>query len=91
MLSIIPLYAITIHKSQGQTLNKIILNIGDKEFASGLTYTAISRATELENIIFQILFPNFIRFENIFKTNKLKKRLAEENRLKSLSASIIMN
>ena len=42
MLPIIPLYAITIDKSQGQTLNKIILNIGDKEFASGLTYTAIS-------------------------------------------------
>ena len=91
MLPLIPSYAITIHKSQGQTLNKIILNIGEKEFASGLTYTAISRATKLENIIFQMPFPNFVRFENIFKTNKFKKRLAEEDRLKSLSVSIIMN
>ena len=37
MIPLTPSYAITIHKSQGQTLNKIILNLGDKEFASGLT------------------------------------------------------
>ena len=52
MLPLIPSYAITIHKSQGQTLDKIILNLGVKEFASGLTYTAISCATKLENIAF---------------------------------------
>ena len=44
MIPLIPSYAITIHKSQGQTLDKIILNIGEKEYASGLTYTALSRA-----------------------------------------------
>ena len=44
MIPLIPSYAITIHKRQGQTLYKIILNIGEKEYASGLTYTALSRA-----------------------------------------------
>ena len=81
MLPLIPSYAITIHKSQGQTLNKIILNLGDKEFASGLTYTAIIRVTKLENIAFDYPFPNLKRFTNIFKTKKFRQRLSEEKRL----------
>ena len=52
MIPLIPSYAITIHKSQGQTLDKIIINLGHREFASGLTYTALSRTTKLQNIRF---------------------------------------
>ena len=59
----------------------IILNFGDKDFASGLTYTAISRVTKLENIAFDYPFPNLKRFTNIFKTKKFRQRLSEEKRL----------
>ncbi|EDN09817.1 predicted protein [Histoplasma mississippiense (nom. inval.)] len=36
-------YAITVHKSQGLSLDKAVLNIMKKDFTSGLTYVAVSR------------------------------------------------
>ena len=36
-------WAVTIHKSQGLTLDKAVINIGKKEFSSGLTFVACSR------------------------------------------------
>lgn len=29
-------WSLTIHKSQGMTLNNVILDIGDREFATGI-------------------------------------------------------
>jgi ATP-dependent DNA helicase PIF1 len=43
-------YAITIHKSQGMTLDAIEVDIGDKIFACGQAYTALSRVRNLKNI-----------------------------------------
>ena len=82
MIPLIPSYAITIHKSQGQTLEKIILNIGESEFAPGLTYTALSRAKELENIAFDPKLPSCNRITNIFNV-RFEIRLDEEKRLKN--------
>ena len=81
MLPLIPSYAISIHKSQGQTLDKIILNIGIKEFAPGLTYTALSRAKKLENIAFDP-FPQVNRIEDIKNKYMFGIRLIEERRLR---------
>ena len=40
-----------IHKYQGQTIwTKIVLTLGNKDMAHGLTYVAISRATRVSNI-----------------------------------------
>ena len=80
MLPLIPSYAITIHKSQGQTLDKIILNIGEKKYASGLTYTALSRAKKIENIAFDPL-PYINRIRKMFKGKRFNNRLEEEKRL----------
>ena len=44
-------WAITIHKSQGKTFPKIILDIGKGTFAHGQTYVALSRATSLEGLV----------------------------------------
>ena len=77
MIPLIPSYAISIHKSQGQTMDKIILDLGDGEFAPGLTYTALSRAKKLENIAFDP-FPSMLRIANI---RKYQARLDEEQRL----------
>ena len=41
-------------------MDKVIVNIGEKEFAVGLTYTAVTRTRRLEDIAFD-LFPNFYR------------------------------
>lgn len=43
-------WALTIHKSQGQTLESVIIDMGYGAFAFGQTYVALSRATNLDNL-----------------------------------------
>lgn len=44
-------WAVTIHKSQGKTFDKVIIDIGRGTFAHGQIYVALSRCTSLEGII----------------------------------------
>ena len=44
-------WAITIHKSQGQTLEKVIVDTGNGAFAHGQTYVALSRAKSLKGLV----------------------------------------
>lgn len=43
-------WAITIHKSQGLTMDALTLNLGGGAFAEGQTYVALSRARTIEGI-----------------------------------------
>ncbi len=43
-------WAITIHKSQGQTYQSVIIDLGRGAFAHGQTYVALSRCTNLETL-----------------------------------------
>lgn len=43
-------YAVSIHKSQGLTLDSVLIDLGDGAFASGMTYTALSRCRSLHGI-----------------------------------------
>jgi hypothetical protein len=44
-------WAVTIHKSQGKTYEKVVIDIGRGTFAHGQTYVALSRCTSLDGII----------------------------------------
>ena len=48
------------------TLDKIIINLGDKEFANGLTYTAVTRVRRAADMSFSP-YPNFIRYQFALK------------------------
>lgn len=43
-------YALSIHKSQGMTIDSVELDLGSNIFAHGQTYTALSRAKNLKSI-----------------------------------------
>ncbi len=72
-------YAITIHKGQGQTLEKAVIDIGKAELAGGCTFVAVSRLKPLNDGLFQPM--SFQRLQAISTGKRLGERL-EETRLK---------
>ena len=79
-------YAITIHKSQGQTLSKVIIDLGDGEIAAGCSFVALSRLRKLSDCLIHPM--PFERLTKIGKLKGLKRRVLEEDRLEQLSHAI---
>ena len=69
-------YAMTIHKSQGKTFDKITVDVGTGAFAHGQIYVALSRCRTIEGIILNnpirnndiIVDPRVIEY---YKTNSI--------------------
>ena len=78
-------WAVTIHEAQGLTLNKVVVDIGKKEFSSGLTFVACSRVRRLTDLLFDPPFP----FQRIANLAKSQKRLSEDLRLKQIETTAV--
>ena len=50
-------WAVAIHKSQGLTLDKVVIDAGEREFSSRLTFVACSRVRKI--------LMNFFKYKNI--------------------------
>lgn len=46
-------WAVTIHKSQGKTFDKVVVDIGRGAFAHGQVYVALSRCSSMEGLLLQ--------------------------------------
>jgi hypothetical protein len=73
-------YAITVHKSQGMSLSRAVLNLSDSEFALGLSYVAVSRVKTLGGLMFESAF-DLSRFKE--PKGKTPRDRAEDVRIRN--------
>ena len=73
----------TIHKSQGSTLGKIVLNVSEKEYSCGLLYVGVSRVEKFEDLVMNTF--TFERLKMIGIGESFNKRKKEWGRLMLLS------
>ena len=88
MLPLILGYSLSIHKLQGETLKKVILNLSNAEFSPGLTLVGATRVRKFIDLAFNP-YPNFDRFNQINKRKEIKERMQEEKRLLDLSVKTL--
>jgi ATP-dependent DNA helicase PIF1 len=82
-------YALTIHKSQGQTLDKVVIDLGKNERSLGLAFVALSRVKNYKDFIVQP-FP-LDRLTKIKNSTSLKPRVSEEHRMKKIIDDTLLN
>lgn len=66
--------AITIHKSQGLTLEKVVIDFGYGAFAAGQSYVALSRCTTLEGMVLR----KALRVEDLIISPEVQKFMKGE-------------
>jgi ATP-dependent DNA helicase PIF1 len=69
-------WAVTIHKSQGLTFDRIAINLGSGAFESGQTYVALSRCRTFEGIT----LISKVRPADIIIDNKVKEFFASKDK-----------
>lgn len=84
-------WAITVHKSQGLTFSRVVIDFTGGVFAGGQTYVALSRCTALEGI--QLKKPInradvFVRPEIVSFATRFNNRTAIDRALKQAQADV---
>jgi ATP-dependent exoDNAse (exonuclease V) alpha subunit len=77
-------FGLTVHKAQGATLDKVVVDLGEREFASGLSFVACSRTRLLSDMAFTGSF-KFERLPQMGKFKNLQEKSEEEVRLSTLA------
>ena len=73
-------WAVTIHEAQGLTLNKAVVDVGTKEFSTGLMFVACSRVRHLSDLAFVQPF-DYQHLSNLANSCHLIERRQEDTRL----------
>ncbi|RJQ59275.1 MAG: AAA family ATPase [Stygiobacter sp.] len=70
-------WALTIHKSQGQTFSKVIVDMGNGAFAHGQTYVALSRCTSIEGLILRkpLEYKDIILDDTVYKAEEIFNKI----------------
>lgn len=80
-------WAITVHKSQGLTFSRVIVDFNGGVFAGGQAYVALSRCTSLEGIVLRktvtrsdvFVRPEIIEFSRQFNNQQLINKALKES------------
>lgn len=75
-------FCITVHKSLGLTLDKVKIDLGNREFAAGLTFVAVSRVKRFADLVFSVGF-NSSRLDQVGRGNCDDLRKEEQTRYPS--------
>ncbi|WP_321332976.1 tetratricopeptide repeat protein [uncultured Bacteroides sp.] len=84
-------WAITIHKSQGLTFSRVVIDFTGGVFAGGQAYVALSRCTSLEGIQLKKQISRadiFVRPEIVGFAERFNNRVAIEKALKQAQADV---
>ena len=65
------------------TMNKVVIDIGKREFTPGLTFVACSRVCQLSDLVFHPSF-DYQRLQSLANSQRLQERKHEDDRLQVL-------
>lgn len=89
-------WAVTIHKAQGKTFDRVILDIGRGTFAPGQLYVALSRCTTLEGLVLKApvakkhIFMDWavVKFMTRFQYAKSEAALSLDEKVRIIESAI---
>jgi predicted DNA-binding transcriptional regulator YafY len=89
-------FAVTIHKSQGKTFEKAVIDVGRGTFAHGQMYVALSRCTSLENIVLRqpvrkshiLMDWQVVKFLTQFQYAQASRQCSREERIQVIENAI---
>jgi len=89
-------FAVTIHKSQGKTFARAVIDVGRGTFAHGQMYVALSRCTTLAGVILKqplkkshiLLDWQVIKFLTRFQYAQAERQYPREEKLRRIKAAI---
>jgi len=87
-----PAWALTVHRSQGLTFNRVVIDFAGGAFTGGQTYVALSRCTSIDGITLLkplserdiIVNPAVVEFSRQFNNRQLINEAMEQERANQL-------
>lgn len=89
-------FAVTIHKSQGKTFQKVIIDIGRGTFAHGQMYVALSRCTTFEGMVLRKPIQKHhirmdyevVKFITRYQYETAEKQLSREDKIEMIQEAL---